>query len=295
MIRIAVVGVLVALSLPSELVADQAADSAAASASAADATGPGDAALRLEAMDKAMDDVLMLPAYQWRMPRDSRAADRPAEKGMIVTFLQDAVHTLARAVGWVFQKAERIIDWIGDRIFRRLPHIGRPGHRTAGGRDALTWMLAVLLAAILGVSAWMVARSLRAWRERVHQTEPASGPEPIDLDDERLRADRLPVSDWLTMAAALERDGNSRHAMRALFLAALAYLGQRGWILIASHKSNREYARELERHVENRLYTAFAGCMRLFEQSWYGDNPVLPEQIQQGQDFLQRIMHDTGI
>ncbi len=285
MIRVAVVWVLAALSLPSAQVADRPAGRAAP---------PGSAA-RLEAMDQAMDDVLKLPAYQWRMPRQSRAADRDAEKGMLVTFLQHAVRTLARAVEWVFSKVERFMDWVGDRIFRRLPDIGRPGRSTAGGRDALTWMLAVLLAVILGVSAWIGARTFHAWRERVRRTAPAPEPAPVNLDDERLRADRLPVSDWLTMAGALERDGKYRHAMRALFLAALACLGQRGWIRIAFHKSNREYARELDRHAGHRLHAAFGGCMRLFEQSWYGDDPVLPEQLQQGQDFLQRIMHDTGI
>ncbi len=256
-------------------------------------TAVADAGTRVEALDRSIDDVLKAPAYQWRMPRDTRAGTDDPARGVLAEFLRESVRSLARVIDWIADKAGRVMEWVSDRIPRPLPGIGYAG-RTGHWQEILTIVLGSLLVLILVVLAWIGLRYLRDRRKAVRRT-PSPAPVAVDLDDASVRADCLPVSDWLAMANALEHDGNLRHAMRALFLAALAALGQRGWIRIAPHKSNRDYARELDQRARVTLRAAFAASMHRFEQSWYGDYPVLPETIRQGQALLERINNDADI
>ena len=70
----------------------------------------------------------------------------------------------------------------------------------------------------------------------------------------------------------LTRDPSMLSGVAALFLSALAHLGRQGHISIAKHKSNREYAAELDRraHDQSELVSAFGRNVSLFEQVWYG-------------------------
>ncbi len=256
-------------------------------------TAIADAGMRVEELDRSIDDVLKAPAYQWRLPRDTGAGTDDPAYGVLTEFLRESVRSLARVIGWIADKVGRVMEWVSDRIPRQLPDIGYAG-RTGHWQEILSVVLGILLVLILVVPAWIGLRYLRDRRKAVCRTS-SPAPVVVDLDDASVRADCLPVSDWLAMANTLERDGNLRHAMRALFLAALAALGQRGWIRIAPYKSNRDYARELDQRARVTLRAAFAASMHGFEQSWYGDYPVSPETIRQGQALLERINHDTDI
>jgi hypothetical protein len=74
------------------------------------------------------------------------------------------------------------------------------------------------------------------------------------------------------LAEELTAKGELRLAMRALYLATLAYLAEHQMITIEIYKSNREYEQELRRraHEREELLTIFAKSLNLFERVWYG-------------------------
>ena len=93
-----------------------------------------------------------------------------------------------------------------------------------------------------------------------------------DLNDEDTRADDLPANRWLVLAEDFTAKGELRLAMRALYLATLAYLAENEMITIEIYKSNREYEQELRRraHECEELLVIFSKSLNLFERVWYG-------------------------
>ena len=87
------------------------------------------------------------------------------------------------------------------------------------------------------------------------------------------------------------QSGQFRLALRASYLASLAHLGQRDFIRLARHKSNRDYDRELQRRARANpeLLTAFDRNLAAFERSWYGEHAVTPETLGNFAQNLERI------
>jgi len=99
-----------------------------------------------------------------------------------------------------------------------------------------------------------------------------------DITREDLDATALPEEGWLNLAAELMQKGELRLALRAFYLATLAYLARRELITIAKYKSDREYELELRRrsHIQPHLAGVFAENRALFESAWYGLHEVTP-------------------
>lgn len=250
--------------------------------------GDGPDAGRVTELDASIDATLALPAYQWRLPREARSAD--AGDGMFTSFLKQAVRVMARGARWVANRIGDVVDWLARRLFRSRPGRVRAG-RAGGLFDNPRALILIALIATVAALGWLGVRAFI--RRRTAKPEPSEAAPVVDLDDERVTADRLPAEEWLAMAERLEHKGQLRHTLRALFLAALASLGQRGWIRIAPFKSNRDYRRELDPRANPALRAAFAGHTSLFEQAWYGDWPVSPDDVRQGHDWLRRILNDA--
>ncbi len=259
------------------------------SASPLAANGPH--AGRVTELDASIDATLAQPAYQWRLPREARSADARTDDGVFVSFLKQAVRVMARAVRWVANRLGDIVDWLARRLFRTRSGRARPD-RAGGWFDNPQALILIAMIATVAAGVWLGARVL-VRRRRIAEPEPSKPASAVDLDDERVTADRLPAEEWLAMAERLEQEGQWRHTLRALFLAALASLGQRGWIRIAPFKSNRDYRRELDPRANADLRAAFAGHTSLFEQAWYGDWPVSPDDVRQGHAWLRRILNDA--
>jgi hypothetical protein len=85
--------------------------------------------------------------------------------------------------------------------------------------------------------------------------------------------------------------GDLRAGLRALFLAALAHLGQSDAIALAKYKSNRDYQVELCRRLpdRSRLHQAFLENMRDLERVWYGRHPAQNELVVRAEQNLQLI------
>jgi len=93
-----------------------------------------------------------------------------------------------------------------------------------------------------------------------------------DLASNDARADQYPPDEWLRTARECIARNDLRLAVRALYLASLAYLGGRSLIAIDRGKSNHDYARELRRRARSRseIMPVFSDTIDVFERSWYG-------------------------
>jgi hypothetical protein len=111
----------------------------------------------------------------------------------------------------------------------------------------------------------------------------------VSIDGEDVSADQLPEERWLEMAADCLRQGQYRFALRAYYLANLAWLGQRGFVSIHSGKTNREYELELQR--KGRQFAEARGLfdanIAAFEAAWYGMHEVSGEGVAEFQKRLE--------
>ena len=121
--------------------------------------------------------------------------------------------------------------------------------------------------------------------------------EPIpDISAEDVTADKLPANQWLELARELAEKGSLRLAIRALYLAILAHLGEKEMITIETYKSNREYLGELKRraHELKELQVAFSRIIRWFEQVWYGLHRVTKKDLETFSSHQEKIMKLVG-
>jgi hypothetical protein len=106
---------------------------------------------------------------------------------------------------------------------------------------------------------------------------------PVRLDDESLTADRLPEAGWLEMAERCLREGELRLALRAFFLANLAWLGRERFLLIDAGKTNHEFEIELRRRARQspEARELFSTNVAAFERAWYGLHDVYAEDARE--------------
>ena len=200
-------------------------------------------------LDEAIDDTLQERKYAWRLPRS-----RPEMKdtGVFASLGEGLLDTGT----WLLKQIRAVVKWIQDFFDGRELKSSTPSTINEQSMQGMVVGLTVVLICILGYIA------IHVWRKttviQVSAT-PVTLIEP-DLNDENTTADELPSNEWARLARELLEQGNIRLAMRAYFFAGLAQLSHRKLILLAAHKSNREYQRELKRiaHTEVDLFTTFS-------------------------------------
>lgn len=231
------------------------------------------------ALDLAVRGELAESIYSWRMPKTRNEADTPLESGLASFFggVLDATNRVLDAVDKVW---ERIRKWLWPD--REGEEGGGAGGRGGAGalfaRPAMILLLVLLLAA-LAAAVWLRLRARRAAAQAAQP--PALAPAP-DVADEAVGAEALPEDEWVVLARQLTARGEFRLALRAAFLAVLAGLARRELVRLARHKSNREYARELDRyaHVSPALPGLFRDCLRPYESVWYGAHAADGEMVE---------------
>ena len=104
---------------------------------------------------------------------------------------------------------------------------------------------------------------------------PEAAPE-VNLENENVLATQLPENEWLRLAREKMQAGELRLALRALFLATLAHLGEKRLIAVGRSKSNGDYVRELGWRARDRrdLSSGFTDQVRTFDRVWYGRHEV---------------------
>ena len=247
--------------------------------------------LKARPLDAAIDDTLRKGEFAWRLPREKK--NDAAALGPVDRFFAWVKRQLTAFRDWSAGMIRKLQDW-----WRRLfpdPEY-KPGESpgflsgfSLSPRTAL-YALGVIL---LGLGLWLWLRARRARRLAPVLGEAYAAVTP-DLSREEVTADQLPESGWLALARDLMARGETRLALRALYLASLADLAQRGHLTIARAKSNREYQRELRRRARphENLQAAFGDNMNSFEEVWYGEHPADPARLDRFSKNLERMRAD---
>jgi hypothetical protein len=166
-----------------------------------------------------------------------------------------------------------------------------PGEPPSAG---LHWSVYVLMGVVVLAAAWLVWRKLRA--RRAPPEIAAGAVAAIRLDAEDLSADRLPEEKWNELAERSLREGNPRLALRAFYLASLAWLGRREFLALHPGKTNREYELELRRRA--RAFPdargLFAANVAAFEGAWYGMHEVGSADVGEFRGRIEGIKAKLG-
>lgn len=230
-----------------------------------------------EELEQAVHQAMQSHEYDWRLPQPPPSA----VKNSWLQRLADRMVTGLRALGRAAADGlERLLRWLFGENFPAA----QPGAPPARG---LHWSVYALMALVIGIALWM------AWLRRRMRSAPPLEAAPVGLDAIRLDAedltpDRLPEERWLDLAEQCLREHNLRLALRAFYLANLAWLGRRQLISIHPGKTNREYQAELRRRARES-----AGAQQLFdrnvtsfERAWYGLHEVAADDVS---DFRRRM------
>lgn len=237
-------------------------------------------------LDHRITEVLERREYSWRAPRETESAAKQ-KPGWFESWLDQAAKTIGKFASTITRKVGRAIRWVRDLFSpSRPPKPGGSQVDWAGVSKAVLVVLGIALAAVL---AWLLVRTLREQKKRVLAT--AASPIVPDLSSDDVVADLLPEDGWLALAREHAARGELVLALRAAWLASLAHLGQREFIRIARHKSNRDYERELRRRARDRapLLDAFDDNRLAIERAWYGRHEVTAEHFAAFQRNLERI------
>lgn len=156
---------------------------------------------------------------------------------------------------------DEFIRWLSKIIPKVGPLQPGTGRALSGVAQAVVIGFSVLLIAFL---IWKLLP--RYLRNRGMKKKKAKR-EPRIVLGERLEPDQT-ANDLLEQAEALARTGDLRGAIRKAYIALLCELGDRKIIMLAQHKTNRDYLMA----VRNRraLHEALRKLTASFEIHWYG-------------------------
>ncbi len=219
-------------------------------------------------LDLSIGEILSHREYRWRIPR---GAD-DSEDGPVKSFVGEILGWIGKIFSSLWDLVVKFVQWIRS-LFPERTASYQDGEKSIFNWMNLTRALVLFLLATvvcsLGIFLWRFWR--RSNQRPVDTNLNVVSPEP-DVADEEVTANQLPSQEWAAMARELMDKGELRLALRALYLATLAYLGERDMISIAKFKSDREYERDLRRriHVKPDLLKAFRHNLLVFQRAWYG-------------------------
>lgn len=229
-------------------------------------------------LNQSIDEVLAHREFAWRAPRRAAEAEKGGESWLdsVSHMIKNTLHSVAHFFGELFKY-----------LFGRGSN---PGESASGITSA---QLQIML--YLFVAVGVIAIAITIWRSRRGKIQKASiiavAEARPDIASDDVSATDLPEDGWLRFARELSQRGELRLALRALYLAGLAKLGERQFLTIARHKSNRDYDRELRRRAKSQpgVISAFSENMNVFESAWYGSHEVTPEILQRFTGNLEVI------
>lgn len=250
----------------------------------------------VQTLDSSIAGVIENPEYAWHLPREQKPPR--AHESWLHKIVKEVVTTIAtwahKAGAWlakVWRWIKKILAWL-------KPDFPAPQERASPGWGTIT--RAMIIGLLTGIGILLLGMAWRAWRV-FRLREAAAVPVQVrpapDIRNEEVLASELPEDGWLLLAQDLLVQGELRLALRAFYLASLAYLGQRGLIIIARHKSDLDYDRELQRraHAVPVLCEAFTRNVRLFEAAWYGIHAVDRAYIDQFRHNQEQIRNHAQI
>jgi hypothetical protein len=232
------------------------------------------------ALQKASEAALRAPEYDWRLP----LPPAPVRNTPWIVSLTDRILASIRgftdAIGRLLG---RFFSWLSDQM-----GMGAQQQNGTLPVRGLHWTVYVLIALVAIVGILLGLRVLRSRRRKAAEIAAGGGAPSIRLDADDLTADRLPEEQWLELAERALLEQNLRLALRAFYLASLAWMGRSEYISIHPGKTNREYELELKRRLRTfpEARALFGANVIAFERVWYGLHEVAQDEIA---EFRQRI------
>ena len=225
-----------------------------------------------EQLRQSAQKAMQAPEYGWRIPPPPRSglAGRPWALQLADKVL-DALNSMWRAIA---RGIKSLFEW----LFGKLGNSPSPQGGAAPGAG-LHWSVYLLMAAVAAAAIWIVLRRRRA--SRSVKAPPLPSSVAIRIDADGVSADQLPEERWIEIALDCLRRKEYRLALRAYYLASLAWLGQRGFVSIHAGKTNREYELELRRKARQfaEARSLFGANIAAFEAAWYGLHEVSDENV----------------
>lgn len=231
-------------------------------------------------LDRSIKQTLDRPEFAWRTPR---AAQRPKIPGWLEA-LQAGTRSLFSSIN---NGLRTFFEWLEGLVNRNQSIDLSSGKAPGSGLRTSSYLL---IAACVALIAGLAIRQWRTQPVAVAQVE-AVTPAAVELADETLLPTDRPEDEWAALGRDLLNQGETRLALRALYLGTLAYVARQQWIQVHRGKSNLDYLRELRRRAKGLagVETSFADNLRIYERSWYGEHLATPDLVQEFLTNLERI------
>ncbi len=227
-------------------------------------------AVEPERFRSEISETLAQKKYQWQLTRRTDGSGEEAGEswlGQRLSEIAESAQRLFRSLGkWFEEEMRRLME-------RNRPAGGGAKKDSEWFRTLGSTTSIALVVVVLGLLVWFAALLYRSHRGRGRtEVVEEGGAAVIDLASEDIVATQLREDEWLRLAREQIEKGEERLAIRALFLATLAHLGERGLLKIVRSKSNRDYRSELGLRARplGELRRAFDENTTLFERVWYG-------------------------
>lgn len=215
-------------------------------------------------LDTALEHELSGADYDW-----SRATAGPeADLGFLARLMLSASRGLQALSEWLDGLVRQILEWLREE--ESSPTDSSSPTRVSSPRVVLLLACGLLLGALI----YLITRRRPGPAAETGVAGAALEIEQALAGDDSA-ADRMPFDRWLETAHELMAGGDPRRAARAVYLATLSFMAHSNLVLLARHKSNRDYRTELA--VKSRrwpeLLPAFSDSVRVVERVWYGRHP----------------------
>jgi hypothetical protein len=230
-------------------------------------------------LNAEIDKALQSPEYAWREVKKTET------QGVFLRFLRSIAEIIQEWIDYISKKVHAFKEWLFGS--------SNKGSASDNGGSSKAHITLVVLAIILVVLIAMIAYFTIRHRDRRKSILTAALPakDRPDLEDEAVTPDALPENGWLDLARQLLDEGQTRLALRAVFLAILLALSQRGFVTIARYKTNMDYREDLLRrkHAAPELLGAFAESSAIYESIWYGTHEATPELVTIMRQYQERL------
>ena len=216
-------------------------------------------------------------AAEQEVPEFAPGGDVPTKLKREIPFMEQIADAIARALDWIWEKLQKLIDW----LLQFLPRQRRVDGKVGDIRWSVIVMVALIVIAVVILAVAMLRRGRSGTAEVAESSEPAGS-----------KRDENPLSrgatEWERYAAQLAAEGRHREAIRAWYHAVLVTCYSAGILYFRKGRTNWEYVAMLAPSLPWRA--EMIALTRRFEVEWYGHAESGEEALDDCSERAARIL-----